>query len=452
MDVTFILGIQAIVEATDFNLHTTEGRPGPIVPEEDARDKLSLALEPESAAIFCQNMRKQQLAPFVVESLDTPFTANCYAVIDIGGGTVDITVCQVSKIADQQIESLHHPAGNDCGGSRVNKEFEQFLGNLVDDEDFSKFINTDDEVANATNKAFLSELINEEFEKQKRLFGKKKDKTGKIAIQLPFSFMHVYGAKLQTSIQQLNDPRVQLSQTTLRLAYVKVEEFFCPIVDGLVKCISETLERVDAKIDTVYLVGGFGGSRYVYNAIKERFGAAYKYIVPMEPDFAIVRGAVLFHQKPDTVHVRRADATYGVRANIPFIEGVHDKDYKCVEDGETQCANIFSTFVEKDELLTAHEVVLMQYAPSSARQRRMHFDIYSSPETDVWYTTGRRGLNSSISAPVEVHKVGDLDIPVSVGDKNIEVTFDFSHTEIQVKAFDPSTKTDMTAVLDFLSS
>ena len=414
-------------------------------------------------------MRKQQLASFAEESLDVPFTSNCYAVIDIGGGTVDITVCQVSKIADQQIKALYHPAGNDCGGARVNQEFQKFLENLVDDKDFSKFINTSDEVTNAADKAYLNELVNDTFEKQKRIFGKKEGKTGKIAIQLPFTFMQVYRAKLQRSIQQLNDPRVELSGTTLRLAYTKVEEFFRPIADGLVRCISETLESVDAKIDTIYLVGGFGGSCYVYTTIKERLGTAYKYIVPAEPDFAVVRGAVLFRQKPCTVQVRRADATYGVRANVPFIEGVHEEDYRWVDDdGEIQCENIFSTFVERGDLLTADEVVVMEYTPSAAHQRRMHFDIYCSSEKDVWYTTGRRPANSPISTPVEVNKVGDLIIPLNIRDKkrisdgdteeeklsedDIKVTFDFSHTEIQVKAFHPRTKTNMTAVLDFLSS
>ena len=411
-------------------------------------------------------MRKQQLAPFAEDSLDVPFTSNCYAVIDIGGGTVDITVNQVSKIADQQIEALLPPAGNDCGGSRVNKEFQKFLEGLVDDQDFSRFISTSNEVSNAANKAFLSELVNEIFEKQKRIFGKKGSKTGKIAIQLPFSFMHVYRAKLQSSIQQLHDPRVQLSETTLRLSYAKVEEFFHPITDGLVRCVSETLENIDVKIDTIYLVGGFGGSRCVYNSIKERFGTTYKYIVPAEPDFAVVRGAVLFHQNPSVLQVRRADATYGVRANIPFIEGTHEEAYKWIaENGETQCENIFSTFVERGDLLTANEVVVMKYTPTTPHQTRMHIDIYSSPEKDVWYTTGRRPANST---PVEVNKVGDLTIPLKVGDKNrisngdakerslsesnVEVTFDFSHTEIQVKAFDPITKANITVVLDFLSS
>ena len=410
------------------------------------------------------------LAPFVGDCLDAPFTSTSYAVIDIGGGTVDISIHQVNEIANQQIAALHPPAGNDCGGSRVNKEFAKFLESLVADKGFSKYINTGSDVTNATNKAFLNELVHETFEKQKRIFGKKGSKTGKIAIQLPFSFMHVYRAKLQKNIQQLNDPRVQLSETTLRLEYSKLEEFFCPIVDGLLRCMSETLVGADVKIDTIYLVGGFGGSQYVYNAIRERFGTVYKYIVPAEPDFAVVRGAVLFHQKPDILQVRRADATYGVRANIPFVEEIHETDYKWVdENGEAQCENIFSTFVERGDLLFTNEVIMMQCMPTAPHQKLMHFDIYSSTEKDVWYTTGRRPTNSANSAPVEVNKVGDLTIPLYMVDKNriakdaeekelcsneqnIEITFDFSHTEIQVKASDPSTKANITVVLDFLSS
>ena len=83
----------------------------------------------------------------------------------------------------------------------------------------------------------------------------------------------------------------------------------------------------------------------------------------------------------------------------------------------------------------------------------MHFDVYSSPEKDVWYTTGRRPANSSISTLAEVNKVGNLDIHLTFVDKkrisngdekeqsssedNFTVTFNFSRTEIQVKAFDP---------------
>ena len=416
-------------------------------------------------------MRKQQLAPFTEKSFDVPFTSDCYAVINIGGGTVNIAVCQVSKIAGQQIKAFH-PARNDCGSSRVNKEFRKFLGNLVDDIDFSKLVNTGNEDTNAVNEEFLSQLVNETFEKQKQIFQKKvgkTGKTGKIAIQLPFAFMQVYRAKLQRSIQQLNDPRVQLYEMTLYLAYTKVEEFFRPFVDGMVWCVSETLESIDVKIDTIYLVGDFGGSCYFYDTIKERLGTAYKYIVPMDPDFAVVRGAVLFHQKPHIVQARRADATYGIRASIPFIEGVHEEDYKWVdEDGETQCENIFSTIVERGDLLSADEVVVMKCKPTAAHQRRMHIDIFCSSERDVWYTTGRRPANSPISTPVEVTKIGELIISLRVGDKKrisdgdtkekdlseniIEVNFDFSHTEIHVKVFHPRTKTNMTAVLDFLSS
>ena len=58
------------------------------------------------------------------------------------------------------------------------------------------FVETSNEVTNAVNNAFLNQLVNETFEKQKQTFFRKGGKTGKITIQLPFSFTHVYRAKL----------------------------------------------------------------------------------------------------------------------------------------------------------------------------------------------------------------------------------------------------------------
>ena len=52
-----------------------------------------------------------------------------------------------------------------------------------------------------------------------------------------------------------------------------------------------------------------------------------------------------------------------------------------------------------------NEVFLKLYAPATSKQTRMHIDIYSSPETDVWYTTGMRQKSSSTDL-VDVQKVG----------------------------------------------
>ena len=41
-------------------------------------------------------------------------------VLDIGGGTVDITAYQIE---DGVIEVIAIPTGNDCGGTKVNEQF-----------------------------------------------------------------------------------------------------------------------------------------------------------------------------------------------------------------------------------------------------------------------------------------------------------------------------------------
>ena len=427
--------------------------------------KILLALEPEAAAIYCQNITAQQLAPYC-ESVP-PFTSkSSFLVVDIGGGTVDISAHRFSSSPEQHIEVILPPAGNDCGGSMVNKNFEEFLGELVGDKTFSEFIDTGDETVNATHRAKLNELINDTFERQKRIFGEKGGKGSKVSIHLPHEFMEHYRSKLVEGISKLKDTQVQLSGIDIQIAYPKMEEFFQPVVEGLLQCMSEALLSLD-EIETIYIVGGFGGCRYIYNAITEEFGNKYKYITPVEPDFAVVCGAVLFRQNPDIAHAHRADATYGVRVNIPFQEGKHEEDYKWVnEKGEPQCENIFSTFVEKGDIVPTSEVVVMEYAPAKLHQQRMHIDIYSSPEKDVWYTTGRRPTGTDLA---DVQKIGELAIPFPKQDteegaqcsdkqlitdiqRKVEVTFDFSHTEIQVRGYDKLSKTEVKVVLDFLSS
>ena len=156
-----------------------------------------------------------------------------------------------------------------------------------------------------------------------------------------------------------------------------------------------------------------------------------------------------------------------VRVNIPFQEGKHEDDYKWLnEKGEALCENIFSAFVERGDIVPTSEVVITEYIPAKLHQQRMHIDIYSSSEKDVWYTTGRKPKSVELA---DVQKVGELMIPFPKDDteeraqgsdkqpianlaRKVEVTFDFSHTEIQVRGYDKLSCTEVKAVLDFLSS
>ncbi len=423
-------------------------------PSESSPDKLTLALEPESASIFCQNMSQRSAAPYCKAA--QPYKASSFLVVDIGGGTVDISAHRISSSAGNT-EVVHPPTGNDCGGSRVNKEFKKFLGILVNDPSFSRYLSTGNSMTNAKHSADLNSLVNDIFEKQKLIFGSRTSSLGKLSVRLPFTFMTTYSANIQRGLQQYSRSEVQLSGTDLRISYTQMGKFMKPIADGLLSCMARTLSDVETKIEAIYLVGGFGGCHYIYTAITERFGDNYRYIVPAEPNFAVVRGAVLYFRNPELVHGRRVDATYGVGTNITYSSSIHDEEYKWVDDdGVNKCKNIFSTIVERGDAVSPKFVHTAAFTPITHNQRSASFGVYSSPEKDVWYITGKRGKCSRVSQAATVREIGrlEVDMPILTGDKSrtIDVTFDFSHTEIQVKGYDRTSGNEVKVVLDFLSA
>ena len=239
---------------------------------------------------------KQQVAPYPPAE-----KSSCYLVVDIGGGTGDISVHRVlTSTPDQHIEvMLHSLIANDWGGSRVNREFEKLLGKLVSDENFSRYLQMKDQVTCAKNCAELNELVNEKFEKQKVTFGNKGGVGKKTTICLPFTFLDVYKDDIDKGIRRMKDSRLKRAGEVLRIEYSMMADFFQPVVGSIIQCISQALKCVEAmgkKVDTIYLVGGFGGSEYIRKRISEKFGKSYKCIIPPDPNSAVIHGAVLFRQ------------------------------------------------------------------------------------------------------------------------------------------------------------
>ena len=236
-------------------------------PQETNLDKLTLALEPEAAAIYCQTMDKDAIAKCC--HVDGPLQSSRYAVIDIGGGTVDITVHH----HNQDVKVVISPVGNDCGGTMVNREFAKFLQGIVDDSEddgFTQFLTTSNRSEQAQRVAVLNEVLFDEFEIQKVSFGSSTSghssleslNGDELVIKLPPRFTQFYGLeKIEADIEALNDDRVQLEDDTLFIAPSKFASFYEPAIKGILECI-EGFGELEEEVNTVYLVGGFGGCKY----------------------------------------------------------------------------------------------------------------------------------------------------------------------------------------------
>ena len=169
---------------------------------------------------------------------------------------------------------------------------------------------TSDESTNVSNAVYLNELGTTIFEKQKRLFTKKAEPGSKVSVCLHISFMEVYKARLERGIQRLNDSRTELSGVDLRIKYPKMEEFFKPVVSGILQCVAKAMKDLEEKIRWCTLWEDLEAVHTI-QAVTDHFGDKYTYVIPAESDFAVVH-AVLFCHNPDIFHERKADATYGV--------------------------------------------------------------------------------------------------------------------------------------------
>ena len=420
-------------------------RPLP-VPSEVNPDKLSLALEPESAALYSQENVAEQIKSDPSAAVISRPTE--YMVIDIGGGTVDITV-HVEVDGGIVVENI--PTGNAWGGTQVNEAFSQLLQKLVQDPGYEKFLASDN---CSKQKALVNSVLYEEFEGQKILFGQ--CQTEEIAVNL-FKIARFY----EKELQNINMSGVEYEDDTLYIDKKVIEsQLFGPALDGIITCTLEAIEENKYKVSTLYLVGGFGGCKYVHEKIKDAMEKVYnpkgrhcQVFIPSSPQLAVATGAVMWCRNPEKIKARRSDATYGIETNITFDPDKHDEYYKYYDDEDScyRCRFFFHVFLEKGKLANKDEVITTAVLPASQSSTQITITIYSTSDLGVQYVVDKNGKST-------VTEIGRLVIDIPNPDnllrekRIIDVTMDFSGTEIQAKAKYRVTGKEVKTVCDFLSA
>lgn len=96
-------------------------------------DNLALCWEPEGACISA-HFESGFLSDFGVGAK--------FMVVDAGGGTVDITVHCIESLDPLELSSIIVPRGNDWGSATIDREFCNFLRQLLGQEKYNKLSNT----------------------------------------------------------------------------------------------------------------------------------------------------------------------------------------------------------------------------------------------------------------------------------------------------------------------
>ena len=369
-------------------------------------------------------------------------------VVDIGGGTVDITVHDKSN---GRISVILPPMGNTWGGTTINEALSMLLQEIVDDKGFEAFLTSDPISAKAT----LNKLFYEEFEKHKKIFGEAIVGIHEVVINLPSKLVHFYGNDRLFEARRMGmhfDP----GDDSLTIGYDQLEEkVFQFTIDMIMECVRTAFYQLTDHIDTVYLVGGFGGCRFVRQKIEEAIhqhhGMLYDNIVcPQHPDLAVVSGAVMWRKDPSIIQSRIADATYGIECGPLFNPAIHDEHYKYVdEDGVQRCDKVFQVFVHKGEVLK-DEVYKAILFPRYQWYTQAYIPIYCTEDNGVQHVIDKKGKPT-------VLKIGELvlDIPnpdnIPRKERKFDIFMDFSGTEIQARAQYRITGKEVKTVCDFLT-
>ena len=443
---------EGITQLTQFGSGITQ-------PEEENPEKLSLALEPECAAIYSQITSKSDADQYIQAAASKSEADNIvtnlskgYMVIDAGGGTVDITA-QLEEEGGVKVVTV--PVGNALGGIVINEKFSLKFQDIVGDKGFYGFLN--DGNNDVSRILVRDKFLYEEFESQKVTFGRichtmKSDEVA-MRIAVPAKMVNFYKEeRILEGISQANG--YTFEDDDIRITKEAAEELFSESITDLISHTFKALDTVkNGEIGTIYLVGGFGSSNLVENCVKKVINdrsLEIKVIVPSSPTLAIATGAVMLRKNPAFIKARLADATYGIAIKEIFDPKRHELAYKTYDESDKQyyCRDIFDVFLKEGEPISCgKEFTTSLYASDGAEEVKLV--IYSTTKKNIKYV---RKADGKPLANLLGQLIIDVPNPNNLPwrDRRVDITLNFSGSEIKAGAVYSVTKKEAKTVCDFL--
>ena len=426
------------------------------------RENLNLALEPEAAAMTCitDGVGIQGLK-----------VGSQYAVVDCGGGTLDITIHMVSKIEDKYGKEVMSVASRDEVKKITVKEVQEPVGGPFG----SKYVN--DGIID-----LLKEIFGDDVVERYKAVGKWMDLTQKIDsykrscnletlkrtekgedencfIELPLNDDDNGNVdELKARVKRFNERHPDHS---LKIKYDELmgipEFYFVDAIKKVVRGIGDTLNRLltsgTNRIRLIFLVGGFSQSEILSDVVRKvaaRSGC--EFIHPFQPGAAIMTGAVycgvsqIIHTEGKcpinaiavSIESRVSAYSYGVETNETWSEERHHlyERHKTTIEGKDYCKDVYREYVEVGQRLRVDDPpISKKFSPLREAQTRIQFNVYCHKKRE-------RG-KVFVDDP-SVTKIGGLSISVPYMNKPLderEVTceFSFSGTVLVVRVTNPET-------------
>ncbi|KAI9015299.1 hypothetical protein CLU79DRAFT_707698 [Phycomyces nitens] len=316
-----------------------------IVKRNDHPDRLVLTSEPEAASLYCEKKSDE----FNLTD------GQRFMICDAGGGTVDLIVFEIEDSGGvKTLKEVTKGSGSSCGSTFLDENMRDILKRR-----FGRHADN--------NKSAMGFLMHYFVTYTKPEFDDEDDEYFTVPAVLSLG-----GAKM--SEIGVEDGKLRVTVDELR------ENVFEPVVKQVLKLISDQIKQSKKQIDAIFVVGGFGQSKYLGKRIKETFNGKVGLIsVPSRGEISVMRGAVMLGLNPSKVSHRVLRRTYGLIVNEPFnpLTDPPEKKYTA-PDGETRCRDHFFVYGTKGECIAINACIskeLFIYYPNNFDADLYAYDI-----------------------------------------------------------------------------
>ncbi|KAF2665782.1 actin-like ATPase domain-containing protein [Microthyrium microscopicum] len=294
-----------------------------------AGSKVTIVSEPEAAAAYAL----QTIEPMTLKE------GHNFVVCDAGGGTVDLITYRLLNLSPLEVEESAISSGGKCGGTFVNRIFEKMVMQRIGE------------------KSGLTDIgkhqMLQQFEQDaKRDFQDTGDPNEAWYLPVP-------GAA--------NSSSARISGGSLIVSVADMKKCFDPVVDEVIKLVNTQISGIvgpSKEVKAVVLVGGFGGSRYLQQRLRDAI-APIELLCPANQWGAIALGAVIQSVASRvsapvgnwSVTTRKATSSMGVEIRMPFNKALHheSRKYWCPIEAKSMCHGLMQWFVERGHNLSSKE-------------------------------------------------------------------------------------------------
>ncbi|XP_061178351.1 heat shock 70 kDa protein 12A-like [Saccostrea echinata] len=350
-------------------------------------DQLKLAYEPEAAALYCRLLpidRFEMGGEHQELVLRTFERGKKFMVVDLGGGTVDITAQETTQTGE--MKSIYKVCGGPWGGTRVDEEFFQFLMKLFGSDVLSEF-------KVQCRSDYLQLLRALEITKRKV----DSHSNHAIVIRIPLALFDILKEHTDCNISEIvaQSPYASYIRFSNQKMFIDANLFRSFFKNSLYDIISH-LQAIfkDPSCNMllgIVVVGQYANSSLVIERLKAAF-PKNRLVVPVEAGLAVARGAVIYGHNPKMICSRICRYTYGEDVCEPFNKELHPLSNMTKFNGEKYCKNIFRMFFEKGQRVSLGEKqsftsVFDFRDESRADQRKepLNIKVYVTNRSDIMF-------------------------------------------------------------------